>query len=218
MSDPEAWQALHHHSSDDDGSDEGPPRLRSPNAEPEGEPQGDDHGHWDNRIFLIFNALPREKYTRWGRRIQPQFEWEAETWTTDAVLKKTFFELRLLAVALDEGRVEQVEKICLMLEGVIDPADVPTELNQLEEGMTDNLGMIEAIRWLYMRYRAKCIGPEFDKIKWAAEVYGSPEESLRVSQERALDAINDRIEMAYIRGDQEEVEELEALRRGVGLY
>ena len=41
---------------------------------------------------------------------------------------------------------------------------------------------------------------------------------MRVAQERALEAINDRIEMAYIRGDQVEMEELEALHRRVGLY
>ena len=121
-------------------------------------------------------------------------------------------------MALDEGRLELVENICMMLEGVIDATDVRTELNQLEAGMEDNLEMVEAIKWLYMRYRAKCIGPDFDKIKWAAEVYSSPEESMRVSQERALEAIADRIEMAYIQGDQEEMEELEELHRRVRLY
>ena len=34
-----------------------------------------------------------------------------------------------------------------------------------------------------------------------------------VSQERALDAIQDRIDNAMIRNDQEEVEQLEALHR-----
>ena len=41
-----------------------------------------------------------------------------------------------------------VENICMMLEGVIDPADVRTELEHLEQGMVDNLEMKDAIKWL----------------------------------------------------------------------
>ena len=121
-------------------------------------------------------------------------------------------------MSLDEGKLQLVENICMMLEGVIDPADVRTELEQLEQGMVDNLEMKDAIKWLYMRYRGKCIGEEYDKIKWASEVYSTPEESMRVAQERALEAISHHMEMAYVRGDHEEVEELEALHRRVGLY
>ena len=90
--------------------------------------------------------------------------------------------------------------------GVIDPADVQTELEQLEQGMVDNLEMKDAIKWLYMRYRGKCIGEEYDKIKRASEVYSTPEESMRVAQERALVSINDRLEIALMRGDQEEAD------------
>ncbi len=71
---------------------------------------------------------------------------------------------------------------------------------------------------LYMRYRGKCLGEEYDKIKWASEVYSTPEESMRVAQERALDAINDRLEIALMRGDQEEADELEALQHRVGSF
>ena len=121
-------------------------------------------------------------------------------------------------MSLDEGNLQLVENICMMLEGVIDPADVQTELEQLEQGMVDNLEMKDAIKWLYMRYRGKCIGEEYDKIKWASEVYRTPEESMRVAQERALDSINDRLEIALMRGDQEEADELEALQHRVGSF
>ena len=192
--------------------------------EPEVEPSGrtaeemEKFLHWNNRIFLIFNVIMQEKFTRWGKKAQAQFEWEESSYPTEESLRKSFFQLRLLAMSLDEGKLELVENICMMLEGVIDPADVRTELEHLEQGMVDNLELKDAIKWLYTRYRGRCIGEEYDKIKWASEVYGSPEESMMVAQERALEAINDRIEMAYIRGDHEEVEELEELHRRVGLY
>ena len=242
VSDPDTWMALHHHSSSAseasgaqqgeqtrDGPGEGQARVgpagEQTRDEPEGEPSGittEEMGerflHWDNRIFLIFNVIMQEKFTRWGRKVQPQFEWEESSYPTEASLKKSFFQLRLLAMSLDEGKLELVENICMMLEGVIDPADVRTELEHLEQGMVDNLEFKDSIKWLYTRYRGRCIGEEYDKIKWASEVYGSPEESMRVAQERALEAINDRIEMAYIRGDHDEMEELEELHRRVGLY
>ena len=60
------------------------------------------------------------------------------------------------------------------------------------------------------------VGHQYDKVKWAAEVYSSDEEKMYVSQERALDAIQDRIDNAMIRNDQEEVEQLEALHRRIG--
>ena len=85
-------------------------------------------------------------------------------------------------MSLDEGKLELVENICMMLEGVIDPADVRTELEHLEQGMVDNLEFKDSIKWLYTRYRGRCIGEEYDKIKWASEVYGSPEVSMRVAR------------------------------------
>ena len=81
----------------------------------------------------------------------------------------------------------------------------------------DDLTLTEAIKRLYMRFRDRCIGERFDRIKWASEVYGSEEESMRVAQERALEAISDRMEMAFIRGHHEEHDELEELHRRVGL-
>ena len=224
--------ALHHHSSsasEASGANQGEQTRDGPGEEqtrdePEGEPSGrtaeamEKFLHWSNRIFLIFNVIMQEKFTRWGKKVQPQFEWEESSFPTEEALRKSFFQLRLLAMSLDEGKLELVENICMMLEEVIDPADARTELEHLEQGMVDNLEMKDAIKWLYMRFRCRCIGEEYDKIKWASEVYSTPEESMRVAQERALEAINDRIEMAYIRGAQEEMEELEALHRRVGLY
>ena len=61
------------------------------------------------------------------------------------------------------------------------------------------------------------VGQQYDKVKWSAEVFGSDEEKMRVSQERALDAIQDRIETVTILNDQEEVVRLEALHRRIGL-
>ena len=61
------------------------------------------------------------------------------------------------------------------------------------------------------------IGSQYDKVKWAAEVFSSDEEKMRVSQERTLDAIQDRIDEAWIRNDQDEVERLEALQHRIGL-
>ena len=54
------------------------------------------------------------------------------------------------------------------------------------------------------------------KIRWAGEVFGSDEESMRVSQERALEAIEHRMEMAYIMNDQNEYEALERYRDHIG--
>ena len=224
VSDPDTWMALHHHSSSSGSEAGGANRGEQTRDEPEGEPSGrtaeemEKFHHWNNRIFLIFNVIMQEKFTRWGKKVQAQFEWEETFLPTEEALRRSFFQLRLLAMSLDEGKLELVENICMMLEGVIDPADVRTELEHLEQGMVDNLEMKDGIKWLYMRFRDRCIGEEYDKIKWASEVYSTPEESMRVAQERALEAINDRIEMAYIRGDHEEVEELEALHRRVGLY
>ena len=42
-------------------------------------------------------------------------------------------------------------------------------------------------------------------MRWAGDVFGSAEESMRISQERALEAIESRMEMAYILNNQEGV-------------
>ncbi len=156
VSDPDPWMALHHHSSRSASEVEGANRGRQGQDEPEGEPSGrsaeelENFLHWDNRIFLIFNVITQEKFTRWGKKVQAQFEWEEAVFPTVAALRKSFFQLRLLAMSLDEGKLQLVQNICMMLEGVIDPTDVRTELEQLEQGMVDNLEMKDAIKWLYI--------------------------------------------------------------------
>lgn len=40
------------------------------------------------------------------------------------------------------------------------------------------------------------VGARYDKVRWAGHVFGSSAESMRVSQERALEAIESRMEMA----------------------
>ena len=180
--------------------------LEDAEGEPETEPAAESR-EWSarssNRIFLIFNIIMQEKYGPWGRRITPQFEHEAECWVTGETLKKTFFQLRLLCLLLDQHKFDQVETVCMCLEGAMgnDNHLIKSELEKLEQGHVDDMTLTGAIRWLYMRFRDKCLGEIFDKIKWAAEVYGSGEETMRVSQERALEAISDRMEMAFIRGD-----------------
>ena len=223
VSDPEEWMGLHDHEEYEEIEVGEEIPSAAVGGEPEQEPTAvmtqeemEIYKHWDNRIFLIFNIVIQEKYNRWGRRIEPQFQWEHASWTTDATLKKTYFQLRLLAMLLDEKKFEQVENVCMCLEGVMGNEIAQRELEKLEEGHVDDKTITEAIRWLYMRYRDKCIGAIYDRIKWAAEVYGSDEESMMVAQERALEAISDRMEMAFSRGDEEEHDELEELHRRVG--
>ena len=60
------------------------------------------------------------------------------------------------------------------------------------------------------------IGQQYDKVRWAGDVFSSPEESMRVSQERALEAIEHRMEIAYILNEQDEYAELERYRDHIG--
>ncbi len=221
VSDPDEWMGLHHFE-EIEVDEEGP--NSSAGGEPEQEPPDgltpevmEQYKYWDNRIFLIFNVVIQEKYNQWGRRIEPEFEWELASWTTNETLKKTFFQLRLLAMLLDEKKFEQVENRCMCLEGVMGNEIIQRELDKLEEGHVDDKSLTEAVRWLYMRYRDKCIGATYDRVKWAAEVYGSDEESMMVSRERALESIAERMEMAFIRGDQDEYSPLAQLHRQIGL-
>ena len=221
VSDPDEWMGLHHF--EESEVDEEDPN-ESAGGEPEQEPSDgltpevmEQYRHWEHRIFLIFNIVVQEKFNQWGRRIEPQFERELASWTTNETFRKTFFQLRLLAMLLDEKKFEQVENVCMCLEGTMGHEIVQRELEKLEEGHVDDKSLTEAIRWLYMRYRDKCIGSAYDRVKWAAEVYGSDEESLVVSRERALEAISERMEMAFIRRDEREYGELEQLHRRVGL-
>ena len=158
-----------------------------------------------------------EKFGRWGRRNQTQFEHEVESWTTDECLRKTFFHLRLWSMSLGDRRLEQVERVLLSVQGAMENHTVQGELNALENGLTDQMTMVEGIGCLYERYRSKLVGQRYDKIKWAAEIYGSGEESMRIAQERPLEMIEDRTEIAFFRNDQEENDELDRLHRRIGI-
>ncbi len=50
----------------------------------------------------------------------------------------------------------------------------------------------------------------------SAEAYGSDEESMMVSRERALESIGERMDMAFMRGDEDEYRQLEQLQRHTG--
>ena len=113
--------------------------------------------------------------------------------------------MRLLSLLNDQRKFEQVETVRMCLEGAMgnDNHLIKSGLEKLEQGHVGDLTLTEAIKWMYMRFRDKFVGERFDRIKWAAEVCGSEEESMRIAQERALETISERMEMAFIRGDQE---------------
>ena len=94
---------------------------------------------------------------------------------------------------------------------------IRTELSRLEERYQTEMTLTRSIIWLYERYKGMMVGQLYDKLKWSAKVFGSDEEKMRVSQERAFDAIQDRIDNAMIMNDQEEVDRLEALQRRIEL-
>ena len=100
-------------------------------------------------------------------------------------------------------KLQQVENVLLCLEGVVDNDSARGELDALERGHEDQMTLVEAIGWLYQSYRSRCVGQRYDKFKWVAEIYGSEEESMTVAQERALETIEDRMEMAFTHNDQE---------------
>ena len=108
-----------------------------------------------------------------------------------------------------------------MIENDGNNDEILAGLTSLEEYMDPdmNLDMTlqESIAWLYHRFRPRLVGPQYDKVRWAAEVISSPEESMRVSQERALEAIEHRMEIAYVTNDQAEYEALERYRDTIGM-
>ena len=166
---------------------------------------------------MIFFMLVDAKYSRWGRRVGPKFAHELESWTTSETLLRTFKQLRVLALCLDVGKIHQVEEMLSMLDDGTENDQVLAELNRLESEYVAEMTLTESIRRPYERYRPMMIGSQYDKVKWAAEVFSSEEEKMRVSQERTLDAIQDRIDEAWMRNDQDEVENLEALQQRIGL-
>eukprot|EP00434_Breviolum_minutum_P043737 symbB.v1.2.039002.t1/scaffold6288.1/size30759/2 len=159
--------------------------------------------------------------TLWGRRHQPHFEFEADNYPTDESLTRTFRQMIVMSLCLDRGKVREVEQMLLMIENDGNNDEILAGLTSLEEYMDPdmNLDMTlqESIAWLYHRFRPRLVGPQYDKVRWAAEVFSSPEESMRVSQERALEAIEHRMEIAYVTNDQAEYEALERYRDRIGM-
>ena len=176
---------------------------------------------YEGRLFLMFTSLVDAQYGRWGRRHQPHFEFEADNYPTDESLTRTFRQMIVMSLCLDRGKVREVEEMLLMIENDGNNDEILAGLTSLEEYMDPdmNLDMTlqESIAWLYHRFRPRLVGPQYDKVRWAAEVFSSPEESMRVSQERALEAIEHRMEIAYVTNDQAEYEALERYRDRIGM-
>ena len=226
VSSPETWMRLHHHEGDRDedhggGRDE---EHGNRDEEPETEPpmmsEAQRSEMYNTRIFLMFLTLVEEKFGRWGRRPMAQFEWEEETWTTDECLIKTFKQMRVMALCLDQAKLHEVEEMLLLIEENGNNELILAGLNQLEDhleaSMNVEMDLPESVAWLYHRYRDRMRGERFDRVRWAGNVFGSMEESARVAQERAIEAIESRMEMAYIRNDQDEYMALEEYRDRLG--
>ena len=132
VSDPEEWMRHHQHDFDEMDMEAGE-EAGEPEAEVE-PPAGDAETirGLDRRIFMIFFVLVVTKFTRWGRRIEPQFEYELAGWTTNEALLKTFKQLRILALCLDIGRIHQVDEMLTMLVDETENEVIRTELNRLE--------------------------------------------------------------------------------------
>ena len=173
---------------------------------------------YESRVLLMFTSLVDAQYGR-CRRHQPHFEWE-NNYPTEESLTRTFRQMIVMALCLDRGKVSEVEEMLLMIENDGNNDEILAGLTHLEEYMDPdmNLDMTlpESIAWLYHRFRDRMVGPQYDKVRWAGEVFASPEESMRVSQERALEAIEHRMEMAYILNEQDEYEALERYRDHIG--
>ena len=126
----------------------------------------------------------------------------------------------VMALCLDRGKVREVEQMLLMIENDGNNDEILAGLTRLEEYMDPDMNLDmslpESIAWLYHRFRARLVGPQYDKVRWAAEVFSSPEESMRVAQERALESIEHRMEVAYVMNDQTEYEALERYRDHIG--
>ena len=78
----------------------------------------------------------------------------------------------------------------------------------MDPDMNLDMTLPESIAWLYHRFQDGMVGQQYDKV--------SPGESMHVSQERALEAIEHRMELAYISNDQDEYEALERYHDHIG--
>ena len=129
--------------------------------------------------------------------------------------------MRVMALCLDNGKLSQVEEMLQLIEEDGDNERILAGLNRLENELESSLNvemtLQESIAWLYHRYRDRMVGQQYDKVRWAGDVFSSPEESMRVAQERALEAIEHRMEIAYILNDQDEYAALENYRDRIGM-
>lgn len=66
----------------------------------------------------------------------PQFEFEAEGWTTDDQLVKNFRQLRMMALCLDAGKVSEVEEMLVLIENDGDNEVILAGITRLE-GLLD---------------------------------------------------------------------------------
>lgn len=131
VSDPEImWMLYHHHSDGDD--------------EPDGELQADLAQRvqtYNSRIFLMFTMVVDQKYGRWGRRHQPHFEWEAESWTRDEALLKTLKQMRVMSMCLDEGKITEVEEMLRMIGQDGNNEEILAGLNHVEDGLEPTMNV-----------------------------------------------------------------------------
>ena len=194
VSDPETWMLRNHHSDMEEDEPEGEPRGSVPRGDARERTQ-----IYDNRIFLMFTMIVDQKYA----------------------LLKTFKQMRVMALCLDAGKLSQVEEMLQLVEEDADNERILAGLNELENELESSLNvemtLPESIAWLYHRYRERLVGQQYDKVRWAGDVFSSPEESMRVAQERALEAIEHRMEIAYIINDQDEYAALENYRDRIGM-
>ena len=224
VSSPEEWMRENHF--EPEPEEEGPVMRTEEQIEPEAGSSSvslltQRRLMYEGRLFLMFTSLVDAQYGRWGRRHEPHFEFEADNYPTDESLTRTFRQMIVMSLCLDRGKVREVEEMLLMIENDGNNEQILAGLTSLEEYMDPdmNLDMTlqESIAWLYHRFRPRLVGPQYDKVRWAAEVFSSPEESMRVSQERALEAIEHRMEIAYVTNDQAEYEALERYRDRIGM-
>ena len=224
VSSPEEWMRENHF--EPEPEEEGPVMRTEEQNEPEAGSSSvslltQRRLMYEGRLFLMFTSLVDAQYGRWGRRHEPHFEFEADNYPTDESLTRTFRQMIVMSLCLDRGKVREVEEMLLMIENDGNNEQILAGLTSLEEYMDPdmNLDMTlqESIAWLYHRFRPRLVGPQYDKVRWAAEVFSSPEESMRVSQERALEAIEHRMEIAYVTNDQAEYEALERYRDRIGM-
>ena len=69
--------------------------------------------------------------------------------------------------------------------------------------MNRDMTLEESTAWLHQRYRDRMVGQQYDKVRWAGNVFSSDEEKC--------------MEMAYILNDQAEYDALERYQDQIGM-